>query len=49
MINWFEDLKQRYNWNWVRIDQLAMYVKLNIISAEEFEQICGEQYKDHEQ
>lgn len=48
MINWFENLKQRYNWNWVRIDQLAMYVKFNKITPEEFEEICGEPYKDHE-
>ncbi len=40
----FEDLKKRYEKNWVRDDQLKQYVELGAITAEEYEQITGETY-----
>lgn len=46
MMSMFENLKQRFNWNWVRIDQLAMYVVLKVISPSEYEDICGEKYEE---
>lgn len=44
-MNLFESLKQRFAWNWVRLDQLKMYVVLNAITPEQYEEICGEKYE----
>ena len=41
----YETLKKRYEKNWCRKDQLAMYVQLNVITPEEYEKICGEPYE----
>ena len=40
----FENIKNRYDKGWVRIDQLRRYVELGVITVEEFKQICGEDY-----
>lgn len=45
----FENLKMRYEKNWCRIDQLAVYVRLNLITPEEFKEICGEDYETYVQ
>ncbi len=38
----FENLKLRYEKNFVRKDQLQRYVSLGKITAEEYKQITGE-------
>jgi len=40
----FENLKNRYDKGWIRIDQLRRYVELSVITPEEFKLICGETY-----
>lgn len=40
----FEDLKNRYDYSFVRIDQLRKYVELNKITLEEFKEITGIDY-----
>ena len=40
----FESLKERYEKNWCRKDQLVRYVQLGAITAEEYKQITGEEY-----
>ena len=40
----FEELKERYEKNWCRKDQLQQYVGFNVITSEEYEQITGEPY-----
>lgn len=40
----FENLKMRYEKEWVRKDQLRRYVELGIITEAEYEDICGEPY-----
>jgi uncharacterized XkdX family phage protein len=40
----FENIKNRYDKGWVRIDQLRRYVELGVITVEEFKLICGEDY-----
>ena len=46
MSDMFSDLKNRYERNWVRIDQLQQYVKLGAITEEEYEEISGEEYTE---
>ncbi|MCK9267858.1 MAG: XkdX family protein [Alkaliphilus sp.] len=41
----FNNLKSRYEKGWVRVDQLQRYVKLKIITAEEFRLICNMEYE----
>lgn len=41
----FEDLKDRYERNWCRKDQLVQFVQLGAINAEEFELITGDVYE----
>lgn len=41
----FDNLKQRYDWGWVRINQLKMYVVLKEITADEYKIICGQEYE----
>lgn len=38
----FEKLKERYEKNWCRKDQLRQFVELEAITAEEYEKITGE-------
>jgi len=38
----FENIKERYEKKWIRIDQLKQYVKLGVITAEQYTEICGE-------
>ncbi len=45
----FEELKERYEKNWVRDDQLQQYVKLGAITSDEYEQITGEPYPTTEE
>ena len=40
----FEELKERYEKNWCRKDQLQQYVVFSVITPEEYEQITGESY-----
>ena len=40
----FEILKQRYEMNFVRKDQLKQYVKLKAITAQEYQLITNEPY-----
>lgn len=40
----FEDLKTRYEYKFVRIDQLRKYVELNQITSDEFKEITGQDY-----
>lgn len=40
----FENIKNRYDKGWVRINQLRRYVELEVITVEEFKLICGEDY-----
>lgn len=39
----FYNLKERYEKNFVRKDQLAQYVKFGKITAEEYKEITGEE------
>lgn len=40
----FEILKERYEKEWCRKDQLKRYVELGVISDDEYETITGEVY-----
>lgn len=40
-----ENLKRRYELNWIRIDQLRRFVELNAITPEDYTYICGEEYE----
>ncbi|SFP19346.1 XkdX family protein [Salibacterium halotolerans] len=40
----FEYLKQRYEWNWCRKDQLQQFVDLQAITKADYETITGETY-----
>ncbi|GKV55963.1 hypothetical protein NCCP2222_19100 [Sporosarcina sp. NCCP-2222] len=40
----FESLKERYEKNWCRKDQLARFVQLAAITPEQYEEITGEPY-----
>lgn len=42
----FEQIKQRYDKGYVRLDQLHRYVELEAITPEEYEEICGQHYED---
>lgn len=42
----FESLKERYEKNWCRKDQLQRFVLLGAINQEEYERITGEPLKD---
>lgn len=41
----YEILKERYEKEWCRKDQLKQYVGLGVITAEEYEEITGEAYE----
>lgn len=41
----FEELKKRYEKNWCRKDQLRQFVELDAITAEEYEEITGEDFE----
>lgn len=40
----FENIKQRYQMGWIRVDQLKRYVQLQAITKDEYKLICGENY-----
>lgn len=40
----FESLKERYEKNWCRKDQLERFVQLGAIKPEQYEEITGEPY-----
>ncbi|MFB7302631.1 XkdX family protein [Heyndrickxia sporothermodurans] len=40
----FESLKERYEKNWCRKDQLQRYVQLGAITEEQYAEIAGEEY-----
>lgn len=40
----FENIKQRYQMGWIRVDQLKRYVQLQVITKDEYKLICGENY-----
>ncbi|SFL80946.1 XkdX family protein [Salibacterium qingdaonense] len=40
----FERLKDWYNKNWCRKDQLQRYVELGAITSQDYEKITGEAY-----
>jgi len=40
----FDTLKERYEKEWCRKDQLRQYVGLGVITEDEFEEITGEAY-----
>lgn len=40
----FETLRDRYEKNWCRKDQLQRYVALGVITAEEYKLITAEDY-----
>lgn len=40
----FENIKQRYQMGWIRVDQLKRYVQLQVITKDEYKLICGEKY-----
>ena len=40
----YEKIKTRYNKGYVTKEQLARYVELGAITAEEYEEIAGEPY-----
>lgn len=42
----FNSLKERYEKNWCRKDQLQQFVSLGAITVEEYEIITGEQHPD---
>lgn len=42
----FESLKDRYEKNWCRKDQLRQFVKLGAITSKQYEEITGEIYTD---
>lgn len=41
----FEVLKDRYEKEWCRKDQLQQYVALGVITPEQYEEITGEAYE----
>ncbi|MFF2174978.1 XkdX family protein [Lysinibacillus sp. NPDC058147] len=40
----FESLKERYEKNWCRKDQLRRYVQLSAISPEQYKELTNEEY-----
>ncbi|WP_418302358.1 XkdX family protein [Lysinibacillus fusiformis] len=40
----FESLKDRYEKNWCRKDQLQKYVQLRAITTEQYKEITNEEY-----
>lgn len=40
----FESLKERYEKNWCRKDQLQKYVQLRAITPEQFKEITNEEF-----
>ncbi|KYD02624.1 hypothetical protein B4102_0218 [Heyndrickxia sporothermodurans] len=40
----FESLKERYEKNWCRKDQLKRFVQLGAISEEQYKEITGEEF-----
>jgi uncharacterized XkdX family phage protein len=49
MNNLFESLKERYEKNWCRKDQLQRFVQLSAITPEQYKEISGELYSDDKQ
>ncbi|WP_208401984.1 XkdX family protein [Halalkalibacterium halodurans] len=41
----FETLKERFLKNWCRKDQLKQFVQLGAITADEYKEITGEDFK----
>lgn len=40
----YKKIKARYDKGYIRTDQLKKYVELGVITAEQYEAICGEEY-----
>ncbi len=41
----FKKIQTRYEKGYIRKDQLKRYVELQVITEDEYEQICGEKYE----
>lgn len=41
----FKTIKARYNKGYIRLDQLKRYCDLEVITPEQFKDICGKDYK----
>lgn len=42
-------IKARYNKGYSRIDQLKRYVELEVITPEQYADVCGQSYKNSQQ
>lgn len=43
-MTWFDKLNERYRKGWCTKEQLQRYVRLSVITPEEYEQITEESY-----
>lgn len=41
----YKSIKVRYNKGYIRLDQLKRYCELEVITPEQFKEICGKDYK----
>ena len=41
----YDKIKKRYDLGWITLEQLGQYVVLGVITAEQYETICGEPYE----
>lgn len=44
----YEKIKRRYDKGYIRLDQLARYAELGVITREQYREICGKEVEENE-